>query len=46
MIKAECSSKGEPWHGPYGCYADLRTNLSFEEFQKNRQEMWGKVGAS
>ena len=44
-IEAECSDKGQPWHDPYGCCADLRTDLSLEEFQRNRQEMWGKVGA-
>lgn len=26
---------------PYGTCADLRSDLSFEEFQQNRREMWG-----
>ncbi len=26
---------------PYGVCADLRMDLPFEEFQKNRKEMWG-----
>lgn len=32
-----------PLIDPYGTCADLRTNLSFEEFKKNRQEMWGNA---
>ena len=32
-------------HGPrldsYGSCADIRTNLSFEDFAQNRREMWG-----
>jgi hypothetical protein len=31
----------KPTVDPYGSCADLRTDLPFEEFQKNRQEMWG-----
>ena len=27
----------------YGTCADLRVNLSFEEFQRNRREMWGNA---
>ena len=28
---------------PYGFCADLRSDLSLEEFQRNRQEMWGST---
>ncbi len=28
---------------PHGICADLRCDLSFDEFQKNRQEMWGSA---
>lgn len=28
---------------PYGSCADLRSDLPFEEFQKNRQAMWGQA---
>ena len=31
----------QPLFDPYGSCADLRTDLPFGEFQKNRQEMWG-----
>jgi len=31
----------KPLVSPYGICADLRFDLPFEEFQKNRQEMWG-----
>lgn len=31
----------QPLQDAYGSCADLRTDLPFEEFQKNRQEMWG-----
>jgi len=27
---------------PYGICADIRTDLSFEEFQQNRQTLWGQ----
>ena len=30
-----------PLIDPYGLFADLRTDLSFEEFKQHRQEMWG-----
>ena len=26
---------------PHGICADLRSDLSWDEFQRNRQEMWG-----
>ncbi len=26
---------------PYGICADIRSDLSFDEFQKNRHELWG-----
>jgi hypothetical protein len=42
-IETEYSSKERPWRDPYGSCADLRTDLSFEEFLKNRQEMWGRA---
>ena len=35
------SQAKKPALDPYGSCADLRTDLPFEEFQKNRQEMWG-----
>jgi hypothetical protein len=35
------SNAKKPALDPYGACADLRTDLPFEEFQKNRQEMWG-----
>jgi hypothetical protein len=35
------SQAKKPTIDPYGTSADLRTDLPFEEFQKNRQEMWG-----
>jgi hypothetical protein len=31
----------EPLLNPHGSCADLRSDLPFDEFQKNRQEMWG-----
>lgn len=37
-LKAEAK---KPPVDPYGACADLRTDLPFEEFQKNRWEMWG-----
>ena len=33
----------QPLLNPYGSCADLRSDLAFEEFQKNRQEMWGQA---
>jgi hypothetical protein len=33
----------KPLFDPYGMCADLRTDLPFEEFKKNRQEMWGNA---
>jgi len=27
---------------PYGICADIRTDLSFDEFQQNRQTLWGQ----
>jgi hypothetical protein len=33
----------KPPLNPHGSCADLRSDLPFDEFQKNRQEMWGQA---
>jgi hypothetical protein len=33
----------KPPLNPHGSCADLRSDLPFDEFQKNRQEMWGNA---
>jgi hypothetical protein len=33
----------KPRVNPHGICADLRSDLPFHEFQKNRQEMWGNA---
>ena len=33
----------KPLLNPHGSCADLRSDLPFDEFQKNRQEMWGQA---
>ncbi|MBI3469229.1 MAG: hypothetical protein HY000_40005 [Planctomycetes bacterium] len=38
----ECKPKA-PLMDPYGMCSDLRTDMPFEEFQENRQEMWGQA---
>ena len=40
-LELESSGKQQLPIDPYGLCADIRSDLSFEEFQKNRQEMWG-----
>jgi hypothetical protein len=37
--KVECT----PRVSSYGSCADIRTDLSFEEFAQNRREMWGNA---
>jgi hypothetical protein len=41
QLPSEAASQQEPRRDPYGCCADLRTDLPLEEFQQNRREMWG-----
>ena len=35
-------AKRKTLNDPYGICADIRTNLNFEAFQKNRQSLWGQ----
>jgi hypothetical protein len=35
------TARKTPAGDPYGSCADLRTDLPYEEFQRNRGEMWG-----
>jgi len=39
--RLEHSTTRETWQDPYGCCADIRTDLSLEEFQQHRRELWG-----
>jgi hypothetical protein len=40
-LQAPTSPESKPLLDPYGICADIRTDLSFEEFKKNRQALWG-----
>lgn len=40
-IISDTSIKKDRHIDPYGICADIRSDLSFDEFQKNRQELWG-----
>ncbi len=31
-----------PANDPYGICVDIRTDLSFDDFKRNRQMIWGK----
>jgi hypothetical protein len=40
-LRVHSATNANPLPDPYGTCADIRTNLSFEEFQQNRQALWG-----
>jgi hypothetical protein len=40
-LEVQSATKAKPLLDPYGICADIRTDLSFEEFQQNRQALWG-----
>jgi hypothetical protein len=41
-LAVQSANQSEPLKDPYGICADIRTDLSFEEFQQNRQTLWGQ----
>jgi hypothetical protein len=41
-LAVQPANQPKPLKDPYGIGADIRTDLSFEEFKQNRQALWGQ----
>ena len=41
-LESEAQTPPHERQSAYGLCADLKVDLSFEDFKKNREEMWGR----